>query len=228
MPSTTPDLPRRRDRRRERHEATKQEILDTAWSMVRADGLAALSLRALAHTVDMEAQSLYTYFASKNALYDRMFADGNRELARRFADAEIPDGFRSALRAVAGIFLEFATQDQARYQLLFLRTIPGFQPSPDSYAMAVEVLASVRATFARAGIRNDADFDLWTAVLAGLAGQQLANDPGGDRYLRLIDGAVAMFAEHILGPNGPPLPLPPDPQAPGPSDASGTWAASQG
>jgi AcrR family transcriptional regulator len=201
MPSTTPDLPRRRDRRRERHEATKQEILDTAWSMVRADGLAALSLRALAHAVDMEAQSLYTYFASKNALYDRMFADGNRELARRFADAEIPDGFRSALRAVAGIFLEFATQDQARYQLLFLRTIPGFQPSPDSYAMAVEVLASVRATFARAGIRNDADFDLWTAVLAGLAGQQLANDPGGDRYLRLVDGAVAMFADHILGPS---------------------------
>jgi AcrR family transcriptional regulator len=201
MPSTTPDLPRRRDRRRERHEATKQEILDTAWSMVRADGLAALSLRALAHAVDMEAQSLYTYFASKNALYDRMFADGNRELARRFADAEIPDGFRSALRAVAGIFLEFATQDQARYQLLFLRTIPGFQPSPDSYAIAMEVLASVRATFARAGIRNDADFDLWTAVLAGLAGQQLANDPGGDRYLRLVDGAVAMFADHILGPS---------------------------
>jgi AcrR family transcriptional regulator len=201
MPSTTPDLPPRRDRRRERHEATKQEILDTAWSMVRADGLAALSLRALAHAVDMEAQSLYTYFASKNALYDRMFADGNRELARRFADAEIPDGFRSALRAVAGIFLEFATQDQARYQLLFLRTIPGFQPSPDSYAIAMEVLASVRATFARAGIRNDADFDLWTAVLAGLAGQQLANDPGGDRYLRLVDGAVAMFADHILGPS---------------------------
>ena len=49
--------------------------------MVRADGLAALSLRALAHAVDMEPQSLYTYFVSKNALYDRMFADGNLELA---------------------------------------------------------------------------------------------------------------------------------------------------
>ena len=90
MSSTTPDRPRRRDRRHDRHEATKQEILDIAWSMVRADGLAALSLRALAHAVDMEPQSLYTYFASKNALYDRMFADGNLELARRFADAEIP------------------------------------------------------------------------------------------------------------------------------------------
>ena len=157
--------------------------------------------RALAHAVDMEPQSLYTYFASKNALYDRMFADGNLELARRFADAEIPDDARSALRAVAGIFLEFAAQDQARYQLLFLRTIPGFQPSPDSYALAVEVLASVRTTLARAGLRHEADFDLWTAVVVGLAGQQLANDPGGDRYIRLIDGAVTMFADHILGPS---------------------------
>src|ERR1700734_1827894 len=104
MSSTTPDRPRPRDRRHDRPEAAKQEILDIAWSMVRADGLAALSLRALAHAVDMEPQSLYTYFASKNALYDRMFADGNRELARRFAAADIPAEARGALRDVAGVF----------------------------------------------------------------------------------------------------------------------------
>src|SRR5271165_3915146 len=133
MSSTTPIRPGRRDRRRDRHEATKREILNAAWSMVRADGLAALSLRALAHAVDMEPQSLYTYFASKNAIYDRMFADGNRELAEQFAHAEIPADERGALRAVAGIFVEFAAADQARYQLLFQRTIPGFEPSPGSY-----------------------------------------------------------------------------------------------
>src|ERR1017187_8575171 len=121
MPSTTPAQPRRRDRRRDRHEATKREILDTAWSMVRADGLAALSLRALAHAVDMEPQSLYTYFASKNALYDRMFADGNQELARRFADTEIPGDPRAALRAVTRLFVNFAAEDQERYQILCVR-----------------------------------------------------------------------------------------------------------
>ncbi len=203
MTPTTPTQPRRRDRRRDRHEATKREILDTAWSMVRADGLAALSLRALAHAVDMEPQSLYTYFASKNALYDHMFADGNQELARRFEAAEIPAELRAALRAVARLLVEFAAQDQARYQLLFLRTIPGFQPSPESYAIAVEVLASGRVILTRAGLRDDADFDLWTALVAGLASQQLANDPGGDRYIRLIDDAVTMFADHVLGASRP-------------------------
>ncbi len=201
MPSTTPTRPRRRDRRRDRHEATKQEILDTAWSMVRDDGLAALSLRALAHAVDMEPQSLYTYFASKNALYDRMFADGNQELARRFAEAEIPDEARGALRAVAGIFTDFAIEDQARYQLLFLRAVPGFRPSPESYAIAVELFDGVKMILSHAGLHNEADFDLWTAVVAGLASQQIANEPGGDRYIRLIDDAVTMFADHIFGPS---------------------------
>jgi AcrR family transcriptional regulator len=215
MTPTTPTQPRRRDRRHHRHEATKQEILDTAWSMVRADGLAALSLRALAHAVDMEPQSLYTYFASKNALYDRMFADGNQELARRFAEAEIPDDLRAALRAGARLFVEFANQDQARYQLLFQRTIPGFQPSPESYAIAVEVFATGRAILTRAGLRDDADFDLWTALVAGLASQQLANEPGGDRYIHLIDDAVTMFADHVLGASRPHrAPAPEAPPAP--------------
>ncbi|HXS61324.1 MAG TPA: TetR/AcrR family transcriptional regulator [Streptosporangiaceae bacterium] len=201
MTSGTPAQPRR-DRRRARHEATKKEILDAAWSMVRADGLAALSLRALAHAVDMEPQSIYTYFASKNAIYDRMFADGNQELVRRFTDADIPGEARVALRAVARIFVEFAAEDQARYQLLFLRTIPGFRPSPESYALASEVLARVRVILARAGLRDDADFDLWTAVVTGLASQQLANDSGADRYLHLIDQAVSMFADHAFRPDG--------------------------
>ncbi len=166
MTSTTPAQPRRRDRRFARHEATKQEILDAAWSMVRADGLAALTLRALARAVDMEPQSLYTYFASKNALYDRMFADGNRDLAHRFASTDIPAEPRGALRAIARIFVEFAAQDQARYQLLFLRTLPRFEPSPESYAIAAEILERVRAVLARAGLRDGADFDLWTAVVA--------------------------------------------------------------
>jgi|ERR1022692_274166 AcrR family transcriptional regulator len=201
MAPTTPTQPRRRNRRRDRHETTKQEILDAAWSIVRADGLAALALRAVAHAVDMEPQSLYTYFASKNALYDYMFADGNQELANRLASAEIPDSPRDTLRAVARLFVTFAAEDQARYQLLFLRTIPGFQPSPDSYAIAVKVLGSARALLTSAGLRNDADFDLFTAIVSGLASQQLANDPGGDRYIRLADDAVTMFADHILGPS---------------------------
>ena len=198
MTSTNPAEPRRRDRRRARHEATKQEILDAAWHLVRAVGLNALSLRALADVVDMEPQSLYTYFTSKRAVYDQLFADGNRELLARFEGVEISDDPHEALRTTARLFVTFAAEDQARYELLFLRTIPDFEPSPESYAVALEVFSKGRSVLSAAGLGDEADFDLWTALVAGLASQQLANDPGGDRYIRLIDDAVAMFAEHVF------------------------------
>jgi len=190
----------RRDRRRVRHETTKQEIVDAAWAIVRAQGLNALSLRALANAVNMEPPSLYTYFASKHAVYDRLFADANRELLARFELLDLSDDPRELLRSTARLFVTFAAEDQARYELLFMRTIPDFEPTPESYATAVEVFTRGRTALRKAGLRSDADFDLWTAVVAGLAGQQLANQPGGDRYLRLIDRAVEMFSEYVLSP----------------------------
>ena len=65
-----------RNRRAERRDATRAEILDAAWAQVRADGLAALSLRDLARSVGMQAPSLYGYFESKHAIYDAMYAQG--------------------------------------------------------------------------------------------------------------------------------------------------------
>lgn len=166
--------------------------------MVRADGLNALSLRALARVVDMEPQSLYTYFASKHAVYDHLFADGNRELLARFRRLTASDDRRRTLRDVAHLFVSFAAEDHTRYELLFLRTIPEFEPSADSYAVAVEVFDLGRSILTDVGLQTSADFDLWTAIVAGLSSQQLANDPGGDRYMQLIDDAVDMFAEHTL------------------------------
>lgn len=68
-----------RDRRAERRQATIHEILDTAWRLARADGLAGVSLRELAGEVGMRPQSLYSYFESKNAIYDAMYAQGSRQ-----------------------------------------------------------------------------------------------------------------------------------------------------
>ena len=72
-----------RNRRTERREATKAEILDAAWALARTHGLAALSLRDVARAVGMQAPSLYSYFDSKHAIYDAMFAEGITEFVRR-------------------------------------------------------------------------------------------------------------------------------------------------
>jgi AcrR family transcriptional regulator len=187
-----------RDRRAERREATRAEILEAAWELAREHGPAGLSLRDIAAKIGMRPPSLYWYFESKHAIYDAMFAEGNRELLRRMAAEDWPAEPRALMRTMARIFVEFNAKDAARAQLLFQRTIPDFEPSPESYVLAVEVLDGARRLLAAAGVTDPAHLDLWTALVGGLASQQLANDPEGDRWLRLVDDAIDMYADHVI------------------------------
>jgi AcrR family transcriptional regulator len=187
----------KRDRRAERREATRAEILEAAWEQVRAEGLAALSLRDLARRVGMQAPSLYSYFDSKHAIYDAMFAEGAQECLDRSRAVEASGDALRDLQAGARMFVRFCTEDPVRYQLMFQRFIPGFEPSPESYAIAVETLEIGREWLARAGLTDPRDLDLFTAVTAGLTNQQISNDPGGDRWIGLVDEAVEMFFEHV-------------------------------
>ena len=180
------------DRRTERHLATKREIVTAAWHLAREQGLAGWSLRDLAHAVGMRAPSLYVYFENKGAVYDAMFADGYAALLDRIARTDVAGG-DDVLEGAARLFVDFCVEDPARHQLLFLRTLPGFEPSPDSYALARDVLDGLAAVLADAGLADPEHLDLWTAVVSGLATQQVSNDPGGDRWSRLVPRAVALM-----------------------------------
>lgn len=180
------------DRRARRHDETRQEILDAAWRLARERGLTGWSLRELANAVDMQAPSLYGYFDGKDAIYDAMFAEGYRQLLSLTDGTPHGDPLEQ-LRWAARTFVAFAAADPARLHLLFLRIIPEFAPSKASYALAQEGLQRLRQWCAEAGIRDDRSIDLWTATLTGLATQQVSNDPGGDRWIELVDDAVDML-----------------------------------
>ena len=182
------------DGRSERHEATRRRILATAWSLTDAKGLTGWSLRELAAAVGMRAPSLYVYFRAKDDIYDAMFADSYRSLLELSRALDLPDEPRARLRAIALMFFDFAVERPARLQLMFWRVVPGFEPSPAAYAPSLEVMELGRQAFAEVGITDSAALDLWTALLSGLVSQQASNDPGGDRWRRLIDDAVEMFA----------------------------------
>ena len=188
-----------RDRQTERREATRQEILAAAWATAREHGLAQVTLREVADRVGMRAPSLYSHFESKNAIYDAMFGQAWSEFleSARAADTPAPRTPRSALRRYARLFFEFAVADLARHQLMNQRTIPGFVPSEESYAPAVAVIALLRERLASYGIGRDQDVDLYTAIVGGLVDGHLANDPGGDRYARLLDRAIDMYADNV-------------------------------
>jgi AcrR family transcriptional regulator len=181
------------DTRAIRREAVSRRILDMAWKLARRDGITAISLRDLAREVGMRAPSLYTYFPSKHDIYDAMFADGMRQLANGLAGAPRGPDPREALRRRARLFVRLCIEDPVRYELLFQRPIPGFEPSTESFAIGVAALAGTREALEAAGAPGERALDLWRALTNGLISQQIANDPEGRRWVRLLDEAVDMF-----------------------------------
>ena len=187
------------DRRAKYRESTRREILDAAWQVARTQGLAALTLREVAARVGMQAPSLYSYFDSKHAIYDAMFAQAWQEYGTAAAAVRqnLPPSPRAALKVMAHHFFDYAVADLARHQLMNQRILPGFHPTAESYAPAVSVLDGLKAVFDRLGIQDQDAVDLYTAVIGGLVEQQWANDPGGNRWAHLLDRAIDMFAHEI-------------------------------
>jgi AcrR family transcriptional regulator len=183
-----------------RRAATREQILDAAWELARERGLTGFTVRELASRVGMRAPSLYEYFAGKDAIHDAMFGAANRDfLAGTIATISAHEDLapRDALVAGARFFLDFAADDPVRFQLLFQRAILDWEPSPAAYAPALEAYAHVQRRFATFGAGDEAALDLWTAMVSGLAHQQLANDPRGHRWRDRIEEVVDLFLHHL-------------------------------
>ncbi len=187
------------NRKSKRHEETRREILDAAWDVAREHGLAVLTLREVAARVGMQAPSLYSYFPCKDAIYDAMFAGAWSDYQESATAHEqtLPDSPRDALKSVARHFFDFAVADLPRQQLMNQRALPQFHPSPEAYAPSVAVYDGLMALLRRLGIQDPDAADMYTALVGGLVEQQLANDPGGNRWSRLLDRTIDMYANEM-------------------------------
>jgi AcrR family transcriptional regulator len=185
----------------QRREAKIASIVAAAWGLAHERGIQLVSLRDLAREVGMQQPSLYAYFESKNALYDAMFADGNRQLLHTLDAIDLPVDPRKALKACLGAFAAFAVADPARNSLLFRRVIPGFEPSVESYAVAQEVLGRVVSVMEAAGVTDRGDIDCLVAMTAGLIEAQLSNEPGGDRWLRHLNRMTDVLVDNAMEGN---------------------------
>ena len=186
--------------REARRQSARDAICVAAWGVAGEHGLAALSMRDLAMRAGTTTPTLYAYFDSKNAIYDAMFGQAARQFAEHMAaDYEREDAAGVVLEAVTR-FVEFCLSDIPRYQLLFQRTVPGFEPSDASYAHATAALDGTRRRLAEVGIGDPRHVDMLTAIATGLVDQQVSNDLGGDRWVSLIDEIVGMYLDHCLYP----------------------------
>src|ERR1700761_853453 len=194
-----------RDRKAERREATRREILAAAWEVAHETGLISVTLREIATRIGMRPPSLYSHFASKNAIFDAMFAQAWDEFHAVLEKAipAFPADPRGRLLAGASTYFDFAVGDLARHQLMDMPMLPDFTPSAEAFQSSLQCYGLMRSLMDEIGIQRQADLDLYTALVGGLVNQQLANDPGGDRWRALLPRTVTLLADDLGLPPSP-------------------------
>jgi AcrR family transcriptional regulator len=201
------------DRTARRRQAAIDEALDHAERIVGERGAGAVTIAEIARLMGIRPPSLYKYFPSLHGVYDALFARGNAQLASYVDEAveDLEPGLDRLLE-VTRAFVRWSMLNRGLAPLLFWRPIPGFEPSPESYALAERLVERSRGDLS-AAVRNgelvaDADTDetfrLFTSLSAGLCSQQLANEPDATyetgSFTSLTDRALDMFVQHHSPP----------------------------
>jgi AcrR family transcriptional regulator len=176
-----------RDRRRAE---TVAEIKEAALQQLVEAGPGGFSLRGVARSVGMTVQSLYHYFANRDALLTTLVVDAHHSSADAVeAAAAATRGRPPAERRLAACqaFRSWALANRAAFLLLYGTPVPGFTPLPESDVG--------RAAWRLGPAFAEVVFDGWTpgqlaAVPAapGLVGADVAP-------LGMPPGATALFIE---------------------------------
>jgi AcrR family transcriptional regulator len=197
------------DRRARRRQQTIDEVLDTAVEIMTEQGAGGLSLGEVARRMGIRPPSLYVYFPSKHAIYDALFARGARDLFDTMQEAThgftASEDMAQTLLTAGSAMVRWCVANPAYSQLLFWRPVPGFVPSQEAYAPAVELVESSQRAFTdlqeqgllRTDIPVDQVFRDWTIVIAGITSQQLSNAPDetfeDGRFTSALPDLVEMF-----------------------------------
>ncbi|HEX9102533.1 MAG TPA: TetR/AcrR family transcriptional regulator, partial [Polyangia bacterium] len=99
-------------------------IVRAARRLVERDGVAALSMQAVADSVGVRAPSLYKRFADRAALLGAVQRQLFAELGERLEVAAARPGPQLALRAMADAYRAFARAHPRLYELMFAPDVP--------------------------------------------------------------------------------------------------------
>ena len=126
-------------------------LLEAAAEILERKGPDALSVRRIAAAAGVAPMGVYNHFESKNGIIDALFMQGFERLrdALATAVAEIQDPYE-ALREGGRRYRALALAHPQAYQLMFLRTIPGYEPSDTALEVAAGAFDSLVDAVVRA------------------------------------------------------------------------------
>lgn len=118
---------------------SEERILEASWALLGEEGLEKFSLRRLADRLQIQAPSLYWYFKSKQALYQRLAGDVSRVILEEFRhDGEWKEQLAELAVTVRNVLKRYPCSTQ-----LMMMTLPH---EPDIIRFTNRMLLCVEST----------------------------------------------------------------------------------
>ncbi len=149
-------------------------LLRAASELLEREGPDALSIRRIAAAAEVAPMGVYNHFASKSGIIEALFVQGFERLQEAMVTLdEIPDPLEALLEG-GRRYRTLALAHPMAYQVMFLRAVPGFEPSDMAKSVATRAFDGLVAVVRRAmavGLVVDRDPALTSQVIwAGIHG----------------------------------------------------------
>ena len=168
-------------RPREHDESTRESLRAEAERIVAEQGLAALSVRAVADAAHTTTRAVYSTFGSKDGLIDAL-----AQTAFEFLGTEIEklpdtdDPIRDAVDMAVKVFRRLAIDHPVLYRIAFQRVAPSLRAGPEVSAARQRAFAQLQRKIRRlqrAGLLGRTSLEAATiaieAMMEGLANAEL-------------------------------------------------------
>ena len=131
----------------------RDRLVESALEVLRRDGAAGLTVRAVTTEAGCSTTGVYTYFGGKHGLVDAIFTDGFES----FDHAVAPGLERGDLVDAGRAYRRWALTHPTQYMVMFGSAVPDFEPSDDARARSMVSFGRLVDGVARSGSATPAE-----------------------------------------------------------------------
>jgi len=194
------------ERRARQKEEVRNNIIYTAWDMVKKDGWQALSIRKIAEAIEYSVPVIYDHFENKEAILLEFGKKGFRKMGDKleFARNQYTNP-ADQIRAMADAYWEFALNNVQLYQLMFGIGMASCESEKCTceYNRFIDIMIDPIENELKLNNRTDVNaclkyHTLWS-VLHGLVSIKISEtSPADDELTKVVlDDAIAGYIKNL-------------------------------
>ena len=111
-------------------------IVEAALRIIGSDGPDSVTVRRLASEAGVAPMSIYNHFGDMHGVFDAVYEYGFTELAEALRASTTSSHPVLAIQEMGSAYRRFALENPDTYAVMFLRVVPGFEASDESFLAA--------------------------------------------------------------------------------------------